>query len=399
VRTKIEAHRGLNARPLTAQETAENPYRMIRLLKACCQGGQDEVTMLFTSASLVGIEECCRSLLAHCCLSGLGIGAASNSTNQLQDGEEGEEKGEHDSWAQPGILPEFDDADPLTLTYIDGGDDILRILAPAARVMGVKTDHIEGALDDDGAASEAGGAENEPYKKKSFSFRSKTPMAPGISNSTHKPKEPRASKANMASPGKRPSASSLAAVGATAGGAGGSKQGEAVVLVGSTALTASENFEDGCLREGGAFELLSLLVEMVDSLPLSESQVRSPLLWLTVKTICVPAIDSLARHRDLPTHEHGHHTSADRVVCAELVDLLDRLLFKISNHNLIDDVLSEQYRSGQPIVDDMRDDLNYMAVTKAETLGKEFSGRTREAVDRIFKFCDGHAVAVSRYKH
>mmetsp|Transcript_1238 Transcript_1238/g.2394 ORF Transcript_1238/g.2394 Transcript_1238/m.2394 type:complete len:1459 (+) Transcript_1238:3-4379(+) len=178
-------------------------------------------------------------------------------------------------------------------------------------------------------------------------------------------------------------------------------------VVGSAALTASETYEDGCLREGGAFEVLALLVELVDLLPCSASQVRSPLLWQCVRVVCVPAIDALARNRGSSidfnhnladgSSGKGNHSANDRVLCAELVDLLDRLLDKIHHHGLIDDVLSEQYRTGQPMVDDMRDDLKFMSVTYPNTLGKVFSDRTREAVKRIFALCDGKAPPTSKH--
>jgi len=170
-------------------------------------------------------------------------------------------------------------------------------------------------------------------------------------------------------------------------------------VVGAAALTATESYEDGCLSEGGAFEVLALLVELVDLLPLSSFQVRSPLLWECVGAVCVPAVNALARARDSDHHEYGHHSASDRVVCAELIDLLDRLLAKVDHHKLIEELLADQYRAGKPFVDNMRDDLYHLAVANEDTLGKVLSKRSREAVGRIFMLCDdlGDSLPVAQF--
>lgn len=344
---------------------------MVRLLKACCQGGNDEVAMLVTSASaMVGVEECCRALLAHCRVRGSGIYTGADDV----------------VCTSPLSSPATPTATTMGHMMYETGDNILRILAPPVRLAGMEDAEVpHNEMDEDSDFQE------KPIVATAAAKKSTTPRAKARAGGN---------RMSFSLP-----SSAIFEKGVRSYGGGATENGEgnkprAVVhfgTLGSAALTASESYEDGGRTQGSAFELLAFLVELVDLLPLGAAQVRSPLLWLTVKIICTPAIASLAHQRDLSTHEHGHHTSADRLICAELVDLLSCLLAKVQHHNSIDDLLADQYRDGTPMVDDMRDDLKFMAVLHPHTLGAVFSCRTREAVERIFKICDGQAVPFSKY--
>jgi len=393
VQSKVEAHRGLRAKPLTLQETASNPYRMVRLVKACCQGGNDEGIGLLTSSSeMLSVEACCRTLLAH---------IRKDSTV-----------------AEPQLAPAQKQKNH---TFVTDGETILRTLSPPSRLTGIYTEMEVSSIEDTANLD----VDDDLHKDSLFATK---PRGFGASrtrtmgSSTFKiiSKEKNESLSErrknivtattsssfLSEPDqavRREITRSFSFVGNRKGYDEGGKNApsstERCDVMGATVLTATESYEDGCLREGGAFEVLSLLVELVDLLPLSSQQVRSPLLWECVGAVCVPAIDALARNRQERVSTHGYHTTSDRVVCAELVDLLDRLLLKVNHFGLMDDLLADQYRAGEPYVDDMRDDLQYLAVVNAGSLGRVLSKRSREAVDRIFVLCDdmGDSLPMSIY--
>jgi hypothetical protein len=305
---------------------------MLRLLKACCQGGNDKVATLFASASaMIGVEECCHALLAHClrkpALSPRSPSAAASFFPALGDEDNGSEDGKGS-------------ADPSP--YISDGDKILRILAPPSRFIAGAESHVVKSN------------QLEKVKEPKRQFSNAVPKMPFVDS--HGP-----SISFFGSPKKQTEedhhnqqeeADHLEVA------ENKTTEEEVHVKVGGAAFTSSECFEDGSLVERGAFEVLALLVELVDLLPLSASQLRSPLLWECVSTVVLPAVDELAHRRGLSEEAdnendddkvQGERSSSnvgsknlrsrlasDRIVCAELVDLMDRLLTRIDHHNLID---------------------------------------------------------------
>jgi len=151
-----------------------------------------------------------------------------------------------------------------------------------------------------------------------------------------------------------------------------------------------EIYELGGLNVGGVSDLLMLLVELADLLPLSEREVRSPEVWNLMRRVTMPALDYLANIEDRPLF-HG-----ERVVNAALIDFLDSLLTKIDTHGLLEALLAEQYRAGENMIEDMRDDLRSM---KDHYFFHDcLSSRSRDAVDRIVLRCSGRGELINNSK-
>lgn len=78
---------------------------------------------------------------------------------------------------------------------------------------------------------------------------------------------------------------------------------------------------------------------------------------------------------------------SERFVNASLIDFLDSLLTKIDNHGLLEALLAEQYRLGENMIEDMRDDVQSMRDSPKYT--DSLSPRTLAAISRIIMRCEG----------
>jgi hypothetical protein len=292
---------------------------MVRLLKACFQGGNDKAAMLFVGASsMIGVEECCQALLAHCPQIPAPAPFAQSNVPPVFTGLGDEDGGEETKSCVE------------SSASIMNGDRILKMLAPHSRLVAsaetIEDQPLSHAVKKDQAKKSKEQKKRVSSVLRNFSFSSSADR-PSISFFG-------ANKSSQKSEQSDQEAIDLKTAEKTM-----------QVKVGVATLTVSECFEDGSLIERGAFEVLALLVELVDLLPLSASQLRSPLLWECVSTVCLPAVDELALRREFGVENDDvegsqgsdlSHLTCERIVCAELVDLMDCLLTRIDHHNLVE---------------------------------------------------------------
>jgi hypothetical protein len=375
------------------EEENNGAYRMVRLLKACCLGGNGHVAMLLTSGSdAIGIEECCSALLSHFRVDQQEDNVdhlTTNSSTISAGSEEGVNEGGYRGNIQTSTKERIFRRAP-SHAFMKNGEAILRKLTPLLRLIGDGEEEEEEEEEEGEAKSAKSHSSQSSSLSSLFAPQGGGANGGGVGVSPDPaPAADQEPKRRRGRPSKAPPSfvkdpSSVTKVPtlepAVAAAGRGNHSAEAHVtlgavkserrisssitkrqddkndeevryeVVGSAALTSSERYEDAKnntnslggqqqqpQQRNSAFELLSLLVELVDSLPLSSTQVRSPLLWECVEVVCAPVVSVLARNRSpLRRLTHGPFSTSDRMVGAEVVDLLERLLTKGHQHNVIE---------------------------------------------------------------
>jgi hypothetical protein len=146
-----------------------------------------------------------------------------------------------------------------------------------------------------------------------------------------------------------------------------------------------ECYELGGLESGDGSDLLMLLVDFAYLLPLSEVEVRCDIVWTLIKKVIMPIIDFL-NNLSRPM------TEAERVVNGALIDLYENVLARIDAHGLLDALLAEQYRSGENMIEDLRDDLRFMK--DCPIFVNSLSSRTRDAIERVILRVEGRSETI-----
>lgn len=150
-----------------------------------------------------------------------------------------------------------------------------------------------------------------------------------------------------------------------------------------------EFYELGGTDDGDGSDLLMLLVDFSYLLPLSETDVRSEMVWTLIKKVIMPIIDYL-NNLSRPMSD------TERVVNGALVDFYDNILSKIDGHGLLEALLAEQYRNGENMIEDARDDLRFMK--DCIMFKNSLSSRTRSAIDRVILRVEGNSYLIDMSK-
>ena len=145
-------------------------------------------------------------------------------------------------------------------------------------------------------------------------------------------------------------------------------------------------------ESGGAWDLLALMVAMVDELPVSETQARSPKLWGFMREVVVPAVETLAGRQ--------RFSAADRFIAEQLVSVVDRLMAKFHRINIVEELIEDQAEGeshSENTLNDLRDD--FYAISRDPSLARDLSPHAIEAIGRIHLVFQGRGddVAPTRF--